>query len=112
MKNVIIKAFHLLIVTSLFIAFGTTCFRGADKNHNQSEPVISMEKITKVMNKHTDELMSVDGVVGVYIGQTDSEELCIKVMVVEISDTLLTKFPKTLDGIKVEIEETGVIRPM
>jgi hypothetical protein len=68
--------------------------------------------INEVMKAHTDELMSLPGVVGVYIGALDDSTLCITVMVKEITSELKQKIPKTLEGHPVVIEETGEIRPM
>ncbi len=68
--------------------------------------------INAVMQDHTAELMALPGVVGVYIGAREDSILCIRVMVVAKTPELEKKIPPSLEGHPVEIEETGVIRPM
>jgi hypothetical protein len=56
--------------------------------------------------------MELPGVVGVYIGAREDSTLCIRVMVVKKTPELEKKIPLSLEGHPVEIEETGLIRPM
>ena len=57
--------------------------------------------------------MAVPGVVGVYVGLLDDNKTpCLKVMVVEKTEELTRKIPKSLEGYPVVLEETGVIRPI
>ena len=71
-----------------------------------------LRDINEVMKDHTAELMALPGVVGVYIGAREDSTLCIRVMVVTKTPELKEKIPSALEGHPVEIEETGVIRPM
>jgi len=71
-----------------------------------------MRDINQVLKDHSQELMALPGVVGVYIGKLDDGRFCIRVMVVKNSKDLKKKIPKDFEGHPVEIEETGVIRPM
>jgi len=71
-----------------------------------------MEKITRALNKYSDALIQIPGVNGVYVGQNESEELVIRIMVDRKTDSLLEKILKHLDGFPVEFEETGKIKPM
>ncbi len=57
----------------------------------------------------TDEILSVPGVVGTAIGESDGR-LCLKVMVAARSQELLQKIPSRYRGYKVILQETGVIR--
>ena len=68
--------------------------------------------IREVMAVHTPNLMSLTGVVGVYIGETEKHISCIKVMVVELNEDLKKKIPEELDGYPVVIDVTGKIKPM
>ena len=68
--------------------------------------------IKEVMEAHTEELMAIPGVVGVYIGALDDGTPCIKVMVIEKTPELEQKIPKALEGHPIVIEETGEIRPL
>ena len=69
--------------------------------------------INAVLGDHDKELMAIPGVVGVYVGlQGDQKTSCLRVMVVKKTKDLQRALPKTLEGYKVELEETGIIRPM
>ncbi len=72
----------------------------------------NLQEITRVMEAHTAELMALPGVVGVYIGAREDSTLCIRVMVVEKTEVLAREIPTMLEGKPVEIEVTGVIRPL
>lgn len=66
--------------------------------------------IESVLRSHTDSLMRISGVIGTAIGACDSVP-CIKVLVVTATPELQRVIPQTLEGHKVIIEETGVVRP-
>ncbi|TAK66564.1 MAG: hypothetical protein EPO24_01370, partial [Bacteroidetes bacterium] len=70
-----------------------------------------MKDINLVKEAHTEELMAIEGVVGVYVGALDDGTPCIGVMVVKLTDELKRKLPKELEGYPVRIEETGAIEP-
>ncbi len=62
--------------------------------------------IEEVLKEHTEELMSVPGVVGTAQGICNSRP-CIKVFVVEKTKEIDKRIPDELDGYPVEVEETG-----
>ncbi len=69
--------------------------------------------ISEVLKENDKQLMSVRGVVGVYVGMAeDGKTLCLKVIVEKKTPDLERRIPKQLEGYKVVIEETGPIRPM
>ena len=68
--------------------------------------------INEVMKEHTDELMAIPGVVGVYIAALEDGTPCIKVMVIEKTPELERIIPNVLEGYPVVIVETGEIRPL
>src|SRR5881397_697099 len=68
--------------------------------------------INVVKEAHTQELMALPGVVGVYVGELTDHTPCIGVMVVKKTPVLEQKIPRMLEGYAVRIDETGVIRPM
>ncbi|MBN1503923.1 MAG: hypothetical protein JW952_02545 [Candidatus Eisenbacteria bacterium] len=68
--------------------------------------------VKSVMEAHVQELMAIDGVTAVAIGELDDGTPCITVYVVEKTDELSDRIPKTLEGHPVVVEESGVIRPM
>jgi hypothetical protein len=63
------------------------------------------------METHVDELMAIPGVVGVAIGELKDGRPCIQVLVVEQTQDLRRRLPKTLEGYPVDIVVSGVIKP-
>ena len=64
------------------------------------------KKIEEVLTRHTGELMSLPGVVGIGLGLCGGTP-CIKVFVVELAPDVKKKIPEQLEGYTVKIEETG-----
>ena len=71
-----------------------------------------MAPIAQVIERRAPELMKIAGVVGVYEGETRRHAPCIRIMVAKRTHELEARLPRRLEGYPVEIEETGVIRPM
>ena len=67
---------------------------------------MSKVKIEDVLKEHTDELMSLPGVVGTGQGLCDGKP-CIKIFVKQLTPELVAKIPKSIKGYKVEAVETG-----
>lgn len=69
--------------------------------------------INAVLRDHDRELMAIPDVVGVYVGLLeDNKTPCLKVMVVQKTPELERRIPKSLEGYRVELDVTGVIRPL
>ena len=83
-------------------------------NDNEHIPMTSktVRDINLVKEDHTNELMSLPGVVGVYVGSREDSTPCIGVMVVKKTPELEAKIPKELEGDPVKIDETGEIKPL
>ncbi len=62
--------------------------------------------VESVLEEHTEGLMSLDGVVGVGVGEQRGQP-CIKVFVVKKTPSLLEQIPSELDGYPVATQETG-----
>ncbi len=74
---------------------------------------MTRKDINAVLKGHGKELLAIPGVVGVYVGLLpDGKTPCLKVMVVEETEDLKRRIPKTIEGYPVLIEESGVIRPL
>ncbi len=58
------------------------------------------------LERHETQIMSIPGVAGMGIGECD-EHPCIKVFVEVLTPELKDQIPKDLEGVKVDIEETG-----
>lgn len=83
---------------------------GEEKPAEQQKPML--RDINDVMRDHTNELMSLPGVVGVFIGQGADGVPCIKVMIAEEDSMVIRRIPKELEGHTVIVEVTGEIRPL
>ena len=69
--------------------------------------------IDATLRTHDAELLAIPGVVGVYVGLADDGKTpCLRVMVVKKTPDLEQRIPKSLEGLPVVVEETGVIRPL
>ena len=70
-----------------------------------------VEAATKVKNKHENSIFDKKGVVGVGIGHSrvSRGQAVIEVYVKELSDDVIRNLPNRLDGVSVEIVETGEI---
>jgi len=66
------------------------------------------KKVVEVLKGHTEELMSLSGVIGTAEGLCHGSP-CIKVLVIKKTHELEEKIPSTLGGYPVMIEETGKI---
>ena len=75
------------------------------------EKEISVKTIEEVLKEHTEELMSISGVVGIGQGLCDNKP-CIKVFVIAETPELEQEIPSSLEGYPVIIEETGEIRAL
>lgn len=86
------------------------------QNCQTNEIAVKQEKplrdINEVMKDHTEELMALPGVVGIYIGKTSDDQLCMRVMVAKKTRELRKQIHKAFEGHPVEIEVSGVIRPL
>jgi hypothetical protein len=82
----------------------------APNSRSAGDSSVTRPPIEDVQNAHTDAWMKIPGVVGTAIGLCN-ETPCIKVLVVRSTDDLRKAIPDSLQGYRVIIEETGVVRP-
>jgi hypothetical protein len=68
--------------------------------------------IVEVLNDHSQELMSVEGVVGIYAGLTGEGTPCLVVMAKEETPILKRTIPAKIEGYPVRMEYGGEIRPL
>jgi len=64
------------------------------------------KSIEEVLKNHTKKLMSMPGVVGTAQALCNSQP-CIKVYVSQLTQELKKQIPKTLEGYKIDVQETG-----
>jgi hypothetical protein len=79
------------------------------EEYGAGETSMSAEAVRKALRAHTDELMSLPGVVGTGLGLCDNQP-CIKVFVTKHSPDLEKKVKAILQGYPVVIQETGRFR--
>ncbi len=80
-------------------------------NDQEGEKQVTAKTIVEVLKEHTEELMSLPGVVGTAQGLCNDKP-CIKVYVIEKTPELAQKIPDIIEGYQVVIQETGEIRAL
>jgi hypothetical protein len=104
-----IKKIPLGISLIVIAAFIITCAIRVDEH--RGENIMTQKTMERVLKEHTNELMSVPGVVGTAQGLCNDKP-CIKVYVIEKTPDLGKKIPDFLEGYPVMIEETGEFRAL
>ena len=72
---------------------------------------MAAKSIQQAQEEHTDHLMSLPGVIGTAIGESDGKP-CIKVFVTEKTAEIEKGVPDSLEGYPVVIEETGEFKAL
>jgi hypothetical protein len=81
--------------------------------HASAQRGVPVRDINDVLRDHDKELMAIPGIVGVYVGALDDNKTaCLRVMAIRKTSELERKIPKSLEGYKVILEESGEIRPL
>ncbi len=104
--NIIIFSIWIIVLCSSVVSFANETM-----NDYGGEKEMSAKTIEEVLKEHTEELMSIPGVVGIGQGLCNDKP-CIKVFVIEKTPELAQKIPNSLEGYQVIIEETGEIRAL
>jgi len=101
-----------ILIVGIIILFSgiTSCVNKADNDH-KGEEQMSAKTIENVLKEHTEELMSLPGVVGTAQGLSNNKP-CIKIFVIEKTPELDREIPDNLEGYQVIIEESGEIRAL
>ncbi len=94
----------LAFTVMLALAGGAACSRNAD-DQEAAQPM-PVKTIEQVLEEHTDEWMSIPGVVGTGIGKCEGEP-CIRIFVARKTAELDEKIPARMDGYLIDIQETG-----
>lgn len=71
---------------------------------------VATQDIDAVLATHTDSLLALPGVVGTAVALCEGER-CIKVLVADSSADTRRRIPDRLEGYRVVVEVTGIIRP-
>ena len=89
------------IAALVFVVAMAACGRNKD---------VATQDIDAVLAAHTDSLLALPGVVGTAVGWCDGER-CIKVLVADSNANTRRQIPDRLEGYRVVVEVTGIIRP-
>ena len=105
-----IKMTFISIGMILFAIGIGSCVNKAVEN-GQGEDTMPSKTIEEVLKKHTEELMSIPGVVGTAEGLCNNDP-CVKVFVIEFTEELEQKILNILENFPVEVEETGEFKAL
>jgi hypothetical protein len=105
-----VKALVIMVGLCGLFAAGVACERQGTEIRQEQKPM-QEKTIEAVLKEHTDNLMSLPGVVGTAHGLCDGKP-CIKVFVREKTAILEEKIPPALEGYPVVVEETGEIQAL
>lgn len=101
-----------VVIAALFLLACHAPEQSSVDQAKQQESIRKMD-INDVLRAHDQELMTIPGVVGVYVGLLpDAKTPCLIVMVVKETKDLRKKIPESLEGYPVQLEESGIIRPL
>jgi len=103
------KTFSSIVLMVLFII--CLCFGAEFIEGNEIENDMTSKSISEVLKEHTDELMSIPGVVGTAQGLCDNKP-CIKVLVAKDTQEIRNSIPHEIDGYLVVIQESGEIHAL
>ena len=92
-----------LIITFIFAQCNAQV---KDSSNMQKKP------IEQVLKENSAMLLSIPGVQGFYQGELENGNDCIVIMVDSLTEENKVKFPDSLDGYTVKVEETGKIKPL
>ena len=95
----------------VILVIGVVSCTNKTVNDQEGETRMTTKTIEEVLKEHTEELMSLPGVVGTAQGICNDKP-CIKVYVVEKTPELDQKIPDILEGYPVVMEESGEIRAL
>ena len=79
--------------------------------NDQRKDQMGSPAIEEVLNKHTDEWLTIPGVVGAAIGEFSGRP-CIQILVASKTRELSARLPSRVEGYPVVIKETGEFRAL
>jgi hypothetical protein len=98
------KTILILLVTAFIFTQCTA--QEKDSSNMQKKP------IEQVLKNNREMLLAVPGVQGFYQGELENGSACIVIMVDSITEANKGKFPDSLEGYPVKVEEGGRIKPL
>ncbi len=96
----------ILLLSLSLSFFGKDLTNVQDSTHVRS--TYHKMTVAEVLQKYTQKWMEIPGVTGTGEGKSGGKP-CVMVLIEHKSDLIKKKIPKTIDGYKVILEETGKI---
>ena len=98
-----------LIISLIFVGLGAASCKGEIIDDHSAKTKAITLSIEEAIKEHSEELMSIPGVVDVGQGRCGNNA-CIKVYIIKRTPELEKEIPGLLEGYEVSIEITGEIR--
>ena len=95
----------------LFLIAVTVLLNNCDAQIKDSSKM-QKKPIEQVLKDNQEMLLAIPGVQGFYQSKLENGEDYIVIMVDSLTEKNKDKFPKTLDGFNVTLEEVGQIKPL
>ncbi len=92
----------------LIVLTGIACTSQTQTDSNNGPDLT----VKEVIDKHSADLLSIEGVEGLYESLDDNNKPVIKIMVASDDPELLKRLPDTLEGYDVVVVVTGEIKPL
>ena len=99
-------------IAALILLCTWTVLFTACRHRSESGGNVAQRDINAVMEAHADTLMATPGVTGVAVGALEDGTPCILVLILEDSEEIKSRIPKTLEGHPVQTLVSGLIVPM
>ena len=101
--------YALTLAVTIVTVLCVGCAHGSKPLAEKNE--VPSKTIRQVLEEHTDEWMSIPGVVGTAIGKHRGKP-CIRVLVDKRTKELASRIPREIDGFAVTITESGELRAL
>lgn len=113
-NNTRTKLRGLLVMAAVALCLGGCGARsnGGSSDAAGNEVDVPKRDINAVLDAHDEELMEIPGVVGVAVGQLEDQTPALLVLVIEETDEIRRRVPKTIEGHPTKIMVTGEIKPL
>lgn len=74
--------------------------------------VENQQTIREIKKKYEQQWLAIKEVVGVGIGTLENKEIGIIISVIKLDDTIRKKIPNEVEGVKIEIRESGEFKAL
>jgi hypothetical protein len=74
--------------------------------------IVDQHKIREVKEKYEEEWLSIKGVVGIGIGTLSDDSIGIVISAIKVEKHIQEKIPDQVEGVKIEIRETGEFKAL